>query len=319
MSTKHRRKPYLPDSDLGKKMWMERFITQLESDPQRYGFDDPHMFEYYQRTIRTFIKAADAVLSPASCTPGAIAEKNRARKSAVKMCRDFAMQLKWDSTLTDTEKRSLGIHTIEAPPEQASLPEGALTGTLGFPDLVVLSSPNGGHVIRYRDLTSPSKAKPRGVSHFLLFAAIGEKPNMRRTHARLLDAYTKRPFEIMYPMECGLEGLYVTYYGRWLTTRGEMSPWSRPVSKIIGETQLSLRECGYAHLFEKEGFIDALPQLPRGVTRGLAQDVVRIDEDRPLLEGGANEGEDLFAALMEGMGGGQQMLEAATVRLLNAA
>lgn len=35
MSAKHRRKPYMPDSDNGKKIWMERFITQLESDPVR--------------------------------------------------------------------------------------------------------------------------------------------------------------------------------------------------------------------------------------------------------------------------------------------
>src|SRR4051812_24233918 len=108
MSTKHRRKPYMPDSDLGKKAWMERFITQLQGDPQRYGFNDPYMFEYYQRTIRKFIKAVEAVKNPASRTPGAVRDKNEARKEAVKLCRDFAMQLKWDSTLTDADKVSLG-------------------------------------------------------------------------------------------------------------------------------------------------------------------------------------------------------------------
>lgn len=315
MSAKHRRKPYMPDSDSGKKTWMERFIAKLESDPQRYGFADPRMFEYYQRTIRTYIKAVDAVANPATCTPGAVKEKNNARKEAVRMCRDFAMQLKWDSTLTIAEKIALGIHVDEAspPPEHAKLPEGALPGSLGCPDLVVLSSPNGGHVIRYRDIMTPSKAKPKGVSHLLLFAAIGEKPRMRRTHARLLGAYTKRPFEIMYPVDCGIEGLYVTYYGRWLTTRGEMSPWSRGVSKIIGETQVSLRESEFGHLFGAEGFIDALPELPEGVARGNVQ----IEEqDRPLLECAASESDGLFAALI---GSGQHVLEAATVRLLNAA
>ena len=315
MTAKHRRKPYMPDSDDGKKLWMERFITQVEKDPERYGFTDPRMFEYYRRTIRRFIDAVKAVQSPATCTPGAVRQKNNARKDAVRMCSDFAMQFKWDTSFSDAEKRSLGIITKEAPPEEAKLPEGVVRGTLGFPELAVQSSPSGGHVIRYCDVTTPTKAKPKGVSHFLLFGAIGEKPNMRRTHARLLGAYTKRPFEIMYPMACGLEGLYVTYFGRWLTTRGEMSPWSRGVSKIIGETQVSLRESAFGHLFGKEGFIDALPQLPEGVVRGASQieaqrveGVVRIDEDRPLLESDLNEGNGLFAAL-----------EAATVRLLNAA
>ena len=236
----------MPDSDRGKKAWMERFITQIERDPQRYGFDprNARMFEYVQRTIREFIKAADAVSNPAQRSPNATLAKNQARKEAVAMCRDIAMQLKWDPTLSDQEKRSLGINSDEAPPppEHAALPQGVLTGTLGYPALAVQSSPNGGHVIRYRDLTSPSKAKPKGVSHFLLFAAIGEQPNMRCTHARLLGAYTKRPFEIMYPMECGIESLYVTYYGRWLTTRGDRRR-SVPSRLFASAGRLLCQEC----------------------------------------------------------------------------
>jgi len=262
---------------------MERFITELERDPRRYGFEDARAFEYIQRTIRTFIKAAHAVANPAGRSPSAIRVKNEARAKAVALCREIAMRLKWDASLSDEEKRSLGINTCDAPAEEAKVPQGVLPGTLGFPALAVVSSPNGGHVIRYHDINTPSKAKPKGVSHLLLFGAIGEKPNMRRTHARLLGAYTKRPFEIMYPMSCGLEGLYVTYYGRWLTTRGEMSPWSRGVSKIIGETQLSLREIDFAHMFEKQGFIDALPQ--------------GLSEDQPLLEDIAHESDGLLAVL----------------------
>ena len=313
MSAKHRRDPYMPHSDLGKRTWMENFITRVERDPKRYGFDDPREFEYIQRAIRAFIDAMNVVVNPAMRSPHATLVKNQARAEAVPMCRDIAMRLKWDPTLSDQEKRALGLNIDEAPPQDAKLPTGALTGSLGYPSLAVQSSPNGGHVIRFRDPLSSSKAKPKGVSHLLLYGAIGERPNMRRTHARLLNPYTKSPFEVMYPMSCSLEGLYVTYYGRWLTTRGEMSPWSQPVSKIIGETQLSLRECGFAHLFEKEGFIDALPQ---GVTR---HDVRALQDERPMLEGAPSHAcgaDGLFAALMEG---GQQVLEAATVRLLNAA
>jgi hypothetical protein len=286
----------MPDSDRGKKQWMERFIAEVERDPQRYSFGDALRFEYIQRTIRTFIKAAEAASNPGTRSPSATIAKNQARAKAVAMCRELAMRLKWDPTLSDDQKRALGIHTDQAPPDDAKLPQGVITGTLGYPALAVLSSPNGGHVIRYRDITSPSKAKPKGVSHLLLFAAIGEKPNMRRTHARLLGAYTKRPFEIMYPMGCGIEGLYVTYYGRWLTTRGKMSPWSPGVSRIIGETQTSLRDSEFGHLFGTEGFIDALPQ---GLARGRAHVEA---EDRPLLQSVASDGDGLFAALEAKMG-----------------
>jgi hypothetical protein len=284
MSTKHRRKPYMPDSDLGKKAWMERFISTIERDPEHYGFTDARKFEYVQRTIRTFITAVEATSARGTRSTSAVAAKNKARKEAVALCRSIAMDIKGDSAFSDAEKQALGIHVHAATPEDAKLPQGELTGSAGFPVLVVQNSPNGGHVIRYRDTTSPSKAKPKGVSHLLLFAAIGDKPHMRRTHARLLGAYTKRPFEIMYPADCSLEGMYVTYYARWLTTRGDMSPWSPGVSKMIGDARASLREVDFPHLFGQQGFIDALPQ---GGQR-------RVVEDHPLLKDAACEQDALF-------------------------
>jgi len=310
MIAKQRRKPYLPDSDIGKTLWMERFITQIETDPQRYGFDDARMFEYVQRTIRTYIKAVEAVSNPALRSPQATREKNQARTKAVPLCREIAMRLKWDPTLSDGEKQLLGIRTEEAlPAVEAALPDGRRPGEKAVPDLAVMSSPDGGHIIRYRGFTESKKAKPRGVSHLLLFAAIGGKPKMSPTHARLLGAYTRGPFMMRYPLGCGLEGLYVTYYGRWLTTRGEISPWSKGVSMMIAATPVSLRDCAFSHLFGKGGFIDALPC-------DATQRAVRIEaDDRPLLEGEASEGDGLLASLM---GGRQQLLEAATVRLLSA-
>lgn len=325
MTAKRRRKPYMPDDDLGKKMWMENFIKRLERDPKRYGFDDPRMFEYIQRTIRNFIKAVNVVSNPAQRSPHATLVKNQARAEAVPMCREIAMRLKWDPTLSDEEKIALGVNIDEALPERAKLPEGVLPGTLGYPELAVVSSPNGGHVIRFRDPNAgKSKGKPRGVSHFLLYGAIGPKPDMCVTHARLLYPYTKSPIEIMYPRSCGLEGLYVTYYGRWLTTRGELSPWSRPVSKMIGEAQVSLRDCAFAHLFGKKGFIDAVPELPEGVVRGALAQIEGAETSYAFVEskiagelpqagsfagdGVANE----LAAL------GQRMLEAAMPKMLDA-
>ncbi len=274
MSAKHRRKPYMPDSDSGKAMWMERFIAKLETDPKHYGFDDERMFEYTQRTIRTFIDAAKEAANKGARSTSTVVTKNQARAEAVAMCRSIAMRLKIDPNLSDEEKISLGIHTTSAEPETAQLPQGYIAGTLGYPTLNVLNSPNGGHVISYRDQFADSKGKPKGVTHLLLFAAIGEKPKMSRTHARLLGAYSNCPFEILYPMGCGVEGSYVTYYGRWLTTRGQMSPFSPGISKVIGDTRARLRDTDFSHIFGKEGFIDALPE-------GVGREIV---EDRPLLD-----------------------------------
>lgn len=316
MSTMHRRKPYLPDSDVGKKSWMEQFITQIERDPDRYGFDDARMFEYYQRTIRTFIKAVEAVRSPLLHTPGAVRAKNDARKEAVALCRRMAMSIKWDPSISDDEKRSLGINIDEAPAERAKLPEGRIHGAKGYPRLVVLNSPNGGHVIRYGDPTSPKRAKPKGVSHMLLFGAIGENRVMGLAHARLLGAYTNRTFEIVYPSSCGLEGLYVTYYGRWLTTRGEMSPFSPGISKIIGETHVKLHESDFRYIF---GDVGAEELLMQGAAPALPEMKV-TPHTPPLLEPARERTGGMFAAL-EGatQAGTMQTLAMLETRLVRSA
>lgn len=260
MEVKHRRKPYLPDSDTGKAQWMERFLTQIETDPERYGFHDARMFEYTQRTIREFITLARAVKNTGTRSKCQVTEKNEARSKAVAMCREHAMRLKVDPNLSHAEKELLGICADTARPEKAKLPPSLLNAEMGFPALNVLHGANGSHVISYLDGLTKSKAKPKGVSHLLLFGAIGEKPNMRPLYARLLGAYTKRPFEVMYPIDCGLEGKYVTYYGRWLTTRGDVGQWSRGVSVIISDGQVSLQKSPFAHLLGADGYEAALPE-----------------------------------------------------------
>lgn len=270
MDVKHRRKPYLPDSDIGKAQWMERFLTQIETDPERYGFHDARMFEYTQRTIRNFITLARAVKNTGTRSKCQVIEKNEARSKAVAMCREHAMRLKVDPNLSQVEKELLGICADTARPEKAKLPPTVTLAEMGFPVLSVQHGASGSHVINYLDGLSRSKAKPKGVSHLLLFGAIGEKPNMRPLYARLLGAYTKRPFEVMYPIGCGLEGKYVTYYGRWLTTRGEVGQWSRGVSVIISDGQVSLEQSPFAHLLGADGYVAALPE--------------GVEVQRPMLE-----------------------------------
>lgn len=331
---KHRRKPYLPDSDVGKLTWMEKFLATLELNPERFGFDDPREFEYVQRTIRTFTTLARSVNMPGRRCRTLVVEKNNARKAAVELCRGIAMRLKWDPSISDVEKSALGLCVEADEPRPAALPKGVLTGSLGHPSLTVTNSSNGGHIIKYSDSTSPSRAKPRGVSHFLLFAAVGDVIGDRSTakrmpvsQARLLGAFTKRPFEILYPASCGLEGRRVTYWGRWLTTRGEMSPWSMPCTRVIGDALGSWEQCEFTHIFaDVEGkrcvqaltvpvkeLPPAVKELPRPAlvyaedhaTLNGGKESVSIVDERPLLMSEALE--EKMAALVEE---GRRVLEA---------
>lgn len=240
--------PYMPKSDTGKRIWMEQFIQNFAELREQFGVDD-RMWEYYQRTVKRFAEALAVAQNPSTGTPDKVRAKNDRRKEAVALCRSLAMMVKHDPGMTSPEKIKLGLHVDDENLTLVQLPKGILN-TTGFPRLYLDALPTGGHRIRYgQDAHMGSKAKPKGVTHMLLFAAIGERPNMEVRHARLLGAYTRRPIELNYPAGAGVEGLHATYYGRWLTTRGDIGPWSPGVSMIIARECVSMEQVSFAHIF----------------------------------------------------------------------
>jgi len=239
--------PYMPKSDAGKRLWMESFIASIARQPDRLGIDD-RMFEYYQRVVRTFVEALQRTKNPAQGGPAATHAKNAARKQAVAVCRQLAMMFKNDPSMTDAQKIGLGLHVDVGAAKRTKRP-----GT--FPQLMVQGAASGGHRIRFkqtRPISNPyestSMGKPQGVSHLLLFGAFGDKP-LGLEHARFIGAYTRSPFEVNYPLQSGVEGKVATYYGRWLTGRGDVGPWSPGVSMIVARACAGVEQVTFGYLF----------------------------------------------------------------------
>jgi hypothetical protein len=240
--------PYMPKSDTGKRAWMEAFIRSFAEYREQFGIDD-RMWEYYQRTVKRFAEALAIARNPATGTPDEVRAKNDARKEAVAICRALAMMVKHDPGMTAPDKIKLGLHVDEENLTPVKLPKGILLST-GFPRLYLDALPTGGHRIRYgQDAHTGSRAKPKGVTHMLLVAAIGDRPNMEVRYARLMGAHTRWPIELNYPAGAGVEGLHATYYGRWLTSRGEIGPWSPGVSMIIARECVAMEQVSFAHIF----------------------------------------------------------------------
>jgi len=151
------------------------------------------------------------------------------------------------------------------------------------------------HELKFRSLDF-SKAKAAGAVRLELFVDLvpPEEPVPAHPGANLasrpwyLRSYTRSPIVLIPPM--ARVPMRVVYWGRWADSSGNVGPFSNTVTAWI--------EGGSHHLMGPQFNKRFEPQM------------------MPLLEGGANEGDGLFAALM---GGSQHLLEAATVRLLNAA
>ena len=93
----------------------------------------------------------------------------------------------------------------------------------------------GEHVLRYADSARPGRiAKPEGACDLQLFVAltrssVAVSPEQARYHR----SYTRTPFVVELAWKA--DGLIATYYARWSTRRGEVGPWSAPLSvRVIG-------------------------------------------------------------------------------------
>lgn len=233
---------YLPDSDIGKRNWMENFIAQIEKSENRFDIPEDE-FERCRLATKAFIEAVDALKIRTDRTTSRIKHKNETRKKAVRECRALAMRLKHDPSRKAGTLTGLGLHNDDKVLTRLNAPDCC-------PHLMVRGTEQGGHVIRFEQRNAPSKvsAKPKGVSHLLLFAAVGDRA-LPVSEARLIAAVTKQPYKVNFPVDRGLEGRTITYYGRWMDRKGQMGPWSEGVSMILSRANAKMDSIEFAHLF----------------------------------------------------------------------
>jgi hypothetical protein len=80
-------------------------------------------------------------------------------------------------------------------------------------------------------MTPDSPAKPFGASELQLFRAVGTTPATDPNAAQFYGKFTKNPMAINFnPADNGKQA---TYFARWASRRGEVGPWSNPISMAI--------------------------------------------------------------------------------------
>ena len=80
-------------------------------------------------------------------------------------------------------------------------------------------------------MTPDSPAKPFGATELQLFRTIGTAPATDPEQAQFYGKFTKNPVGVAFqPADNGKQA---TYFARWASRRGEVGPWSAPVSLAI--------------------------------------------------------------------------------------
>jgi hypothetical protein len=173
----------------------------------------------------SFKNALTVTSDPATRTATTIAVKDDTRATAEALCRQYAINIKFNAGISDSNKIAIGVRPVNPNRSPINVPASS-------PLLNVVGATPGSQTVRYADTSTPdSGKKPFGAVQLQLFVAIGTTPTNDETTAQLYGQFTKNPVGVAFdPAD---DGKVATYFGRWVSRKGDVGPWSLPVSMRI--------------------------------------------------------------------------------------
>lgn len=220
----------IPDSDPQLRAFVYSFSRTVAKDPARYGLT-PEDAALLVHEADLFINASILATRPGTRTKPTIRAKNDARVRVLGVFRQAINIIRADVSIGWDRRKELGIVTEQ----RARL--SATPAPIVPPTLKIKSAATGGHTIRYSETQHQTRrGKPKRATHLVLLCHIGDRAVMDPKAARYRGAYSRQPIRIEF--EPDEVGRVATYFGAWLMPSGEQSPWSLPVTMIIGGSGL---------------------------------------------------------------------------------
>jgi hypothetical protein len=215
---------YIPTQDAQALAWMQNFAAKMTANPATYMIS-PAEAAGIANAVDEFAAAYADALDPEQRTPVAVAIKDEARNAAEQLCRQYATLIKFNAGIGDPDKIAAGVRPVNPNRNPIECPQTA-------PKINVVAATLGVHTLKFADsLTEESGAKPFGASELQLFVAIGDQPIFNVDDARFYNKFTRNPLAVAFAHQ--YNGKQATYFSRWAGRRGDVSPWSNPVSMAI--------------------------------------------------------------------------------------
>ena len=215
---------YCPPGDGPFRTWLEGFSGGISSDPARFMLA-PGQAASIQGVADDYYAALAIATNEATRTRPNIIEKDNKRSIAETLCRQYAMIIKDNGGISDSDKVSIGVRPVNPNRSPVNCPQTS-------PLLSILGNSPGAQTLRYSDSNTPdSKSKPVGAAAMQLFVAVGTVDAAPLADAKFHALVTKNPVGVNFdPAD---DGKIATYYARWSSVKGETGPWSLPVSMRI--------------------------------------------------------------------------------------
>jgi hypothetical protein len=216
-------KNYIPESDAGFNSWQVNLMSNVASRAPRLNIPLDEVAAVQTKQSR-WTTAYAAVLNPATCTKGAVTEKQEARKDYEAALRRLVRTyLTYNPALSDQDREDMGL-----PIHKTTHTDAPVATTI--PYVVVILN-----LIRHLRFdfsgSEGSKAKPEGQHGMELAARIGgEKPaGVHELTRSYFDTHTPLTIEFTEADR----GQTFWYAVRWENTTGEKGPWSEIMSAVI--------------------------------------------------------------------------------------
>ncbi|MGE3109676.1 MAG: hypothetical protein AB7G11_08330 [Phycisphaerales bacterium] len=215
---------YIPSRDSELDLWVLNFSTLITAAPVTYGLvaaDATAISNAYTAWHAAFLAASN----PSTRTRATVMAKNEQKATILAVVRGYAATIRANRAVSDELKIGLGLHVRDTQPTPIPPPST-------YPMLTVNGMGQGLQRLRAADQNSPARrGRPMGTAGLLLFRAVGTDPVTNPTDAAFLSFVTKAEFQSQFTSVDN--GKTATYFARWTNSKGEVGPWSPPVSMPI--------------------------------------------------------------------------------------
>ena len=215
---------YIPGADAAFDTWQANFVSVVNGNLAGYGLVAADL------TPVTAAQAAWNASLPAHVAAQAAATaaketKDANRASLEAAVRTVVRKVQATPAVTAAAKAAAGITVPDSEPTPAGPPTTAPVGKVD-------TSQRLQHTVSFADSATPtSKAKPAGVRGCEIWMKVGPPPPASAGDLQFVTLDTRTPHLITF--DGADANKTVTYWLRWVSTRGQAGPWSAAVSATV--------------------------------------------------------------------------------------
>ena len=215
---------WIPLTDPALDTFANNFKTLIAASPTTYGLVSADATAI-TNAFNSWHTAYLAATTGTTRTHATVEAKNIQKTNLLTVIRNYAATIRVNRAVPNDAKVGLGLRIPDTTPTPVPPPAT-------MPVLEISKIATGYQEVLARDASSGhSRARPAGSAGLLLYRAIGETAINDPAQATFLTFIGKPAVQSTF---AGADrGKTATYFARWTNAKGEVGPWSQPVSGCI--------------------------------------------------------------------------------------